>query len=91
MNKRICKVYRCSKKDEMYLYVDSREELSRVPEALVSQLGNISLVMTMLISAEKKLARADSAKVLAEIEDKGFYLQLPPPPEEYMAQVKKPS
>lgn len=91
MNKRICKVYRCSKKDEMYLYVDSREELSRVPEALVSQLGNITLVMTMLISTEKKLARADSAKVLAEIEDKGFYLQLPPPPEEYMAQVKKPS
>lgn len=89
MNKRICKVFRCSKKDEMYLYVDSREELSRVPEQLVNQLGRLSLVMTMLVSSEKQLARADSNKVLSEIEEKGFYLQMPPPPEEYMAKVKK--
>jgi uncharacterized protein YcgL (UPF0745 family) len=91
LNKRICKIYRSSKKEEMYLYVDSGEDLSRVPEALLSQLGQLSLVMTMLVREEKKLARAEAPKVLAEIEEKGFYLQMPPPPEEYMAKVKKPS
>lgn len=75
----------------MYLYVDSQEELSRVPEALLSQLGSLSLVMTMLIREDKNLARAEAAKVLAEIEDKGFYLQLPPPPEEYMTKVTSSS
>ena len=88
MNKRICKVYRSSKKDELYLYVDSREELSRVPDALVAQLGQLSLVMTMLVSTEKKLARAEPTKVLEEIEEKGFYLQMPPAPEDYMAPKK---
>jgi uncharacterized protein len=91
VKKRICKVFRCSKKQEMYLYVDSQEELSRVPEALLTQLGSLSLVMTMLIREDKNLARAEAAKVLAEIEDKGFYLQLPPPPEEYMTKVTSSS
>jgi uncharacterized protein YcgL (UPF0745 family) len=89
VNKRICKVYRSSKKDELYLYVDAREELSRVPEALSNQLGHLSLVMTMLVSTEKKLARAEPAKVLADIEEKGFYLQMPPAPEEYMVAKKR--
>jgi uncharacterized protein YcgL (UPF0745 family) len=88
MSKRICKVYRCSKKDEMYLYVDSREDLGRVPDALLNNMGTLSLVMTMLITAEKKLNRADAGKILADIEERGFYLQMPPPPEEYM-QFKK--
>ncbi|HSG60577.1 MAG TPA: YcgL domain-containing protein [Pseudomonadales bacterium] len=91
MKKRICKVFRCSKKQEMYLYVDAGEALTRVPEALLSQLGTVSLVMTMLVSEHKKLARAEASKVLAEIEEKGFYLQLPPPPEEYMAKVSQSS
>jgi len=89
MSKRICKVYRCSKKDEMYLYVDSREDLQRVPEALLGQMGSLSLVMTMLVTTEKKLNRADAGKVLSDIEERGFYLQMPPPPEDYMQLNKK--
>ncbi len=89
MAKRICKVYRCSKKDEMYLYVDTLEDLKRVPEALLGQMGKLTLVMTMLITSEKTLNRADANKVLADIEERGFYLQMPPPPEEYMQISKK--
>ena len=88
MAKRICKIYRCSKKDEMYLYVDTLEDLSRVPEALIGQMGKLTLVMTMLITSEKSLHRADANKVLSDIEERGFYLQMPPPPEEYMQMAK---
>ena len=34
--------------------------------------------MTLLVTEEKKLARADASKVLHEIIEKGFYIQLPP-------------
>lgn len=82
--KRICNIYKSPKQDEMYLYVDKREGLSRVPEALLASFGEPKEVMTMLVRSEKDLARADGAKVLADILSKGFYLQMPPAKEKYM-------
>ena len=79
--KRICAVYRSSHTEGMYLYVDHKEDLSRVPEDLLARFGKPERSMTLVLSAERKLARADVAKVMEEIADKGFYLQLPPQPE----------
>ncbi|WP_237067233.1 YcgL domain-containing protein [Microbulbifer guangxiensis] len=76
--KTVCDVYRSPLEDEMYLYVDKREGLERVPEKLLELFGQPKHVMTMLLTAEKKLARADVAKVLADIGERGFYLQMPP-------------
>ncbi len=68
----------------MYLYVDKREVLTRVPDELLEMFGQPVHVMDMPLTAEKKLARADTAKVIAGINEKGFYLQLPPKKEDYM-------
>ncbi|OMH36232.1 YcgL domain-containing protein [Motiliproteus sp. MSK22-1] len=87
--KRICCIYKSAKKDEMYLYVDKREALSRVPEVLLSSFGKPVEVMTLLITPGKKLARVDADKVLEEIEKQGFYLQMPPAKEEYMLDLYK--
>ncbi len=65
----------------MYLYVEKREGMSRVPEALQKQFGSAELAMTMLLTPEQKLARADTAKVLKALAEQGFYLQMPPLPE----------
>ena len=35
-------------------------------------------VMTIALTPERKLARADVNEVLAAIEEQGFYLQMPP-------------
>jgi uncharacterized protein YcgL (UPF0745 family) len=43
--------------------------------------------MDMPLTAERKLARADTAKVLESIRDQGFYLQMPPPKEDYMLDI----
>ncbi|MEH6825754.1 MAG: YcgL domain-containing protein [Motiliproteus sp.] len=80
----ICSIYRSTKKADMYLYVEKREGLARVPEALIEVFGKPTGAMTLLITPTKKLARADAVKVLAEIRSKGFYLQMPPPREDYM-------
>lgn len=84
MTKVLCDVYKTKKKDETYLYVSRKDALSRVPEALLEQFGKPELAMTMILTPEKKLARADIDKVLKALDEQGFYLQMPPVKETYM-------
>lgn len=86
---KICSIYKSPRKDEMYLYVDKREALSRVPEPLLEMFGAPVHVMDMPLTTERKLARADTDKVLDGIEDKGYYLQMPPQKEDYMLDLHK--
>ena len=85
----ICSIYKSSKRDEMYLYVRKTDGFARVPEALVDMFGKATLFGTLLLTPEKKLARADIALVLADLEEKGFYLQMPPQPEDWLAEHKE--
>lgn len=81
MTKVLCNIYKSRRKEETYLYVSLKDDLSKVPEVLLETFGRPELVTKLIITAERKLARADVTKVLAAIEEKGFYLQLPPPKE----------
>lgn len=74
----ICSIYRCSKKEGMYIYLDKEAGLESIPDALVKQLGETELAMTLLITEDKKLARGNAVEVLAAIKEQGFYLQMPP-------------
>jgi uncharacterized protein YcgL (UPF0745 family) len=73
-----CQVFKSTRKQEMYLYVDKSRGLQDVPEGLLAQIGEVAPVMILHLTAERKLARADAAAVLASIRQQGFYLQLPP-------------
>lgn len=84
MKREIVRIYRSSKKLEAYLYMAKKVSFETLPGALQELFGKPILVMDMLLTEDKKLARADAAKVLSEIQDKGFYLQMPPPKEDYM-------
>jgi len=77
--KLLCDVYKGNKKDEAYLYVSRKDGLERVPEALLEQFGRTEVAMTMILTPDRSLARVDATKVLDEIDEKGFYLQMPPP------------
>lgn len=76
--KRICSIFRCSKKEGMYLYIDKAAGIESIPENLRRQVGELELAMTLMIDDNKKLARANAKEVLASISDNGFYLQMPP-------------
>jgi uncharacterized protein YcgL (UPF0745 family) len=78
-SKILCDIYKGDKKEEMYLYVPKQEGLGNVPDQLLASFGEIRLVTTLVLTESRKLARADILKVLAELKDKGFYLQMPPP------------
>ncbi|ROS00339.1 hypothetical protein EDC56_2990 [Sinobacterium caligoides] len=83
----LCDVYRLAKKVDAYLYVRRDVGLERVPESLLEITGKLEKSMTLLITPEKKLARMSGEKLLAELEEKGFYLQLPPPQDAEVAAV----
>jgi len=73
-----CEIYKCSKKDQTYLYVPKPIDQDELPEALLDVLGTLSLVMELEITVETKLAREEAKEVINEIKSKGFYLQMPP-------------
>ena len=66
----------------MYLFVKKQEGLSRVPEVLLKQFGKPEPIMLLHLDGNRKLARADAAQVVADIGEKGFYLQMPPTTED---------
>ena len=84
----LCQVFRSAKKQEMYLYVDKSRGVEDVPDALLAQFGELAPVMILLLTPERKLARADTEVVLANIQDQGFYLQMPPTVAELLAREK---
>ena len=77
----ICSIYKSSKKEEMYLYVEQKNGLKSVPDDLLATFGQTESVMVLLLTKDKKLARVTASDVLAAIEDQGYFLQMPPPPE----------
>ncbi|MFW3616240.1 YcgL domain-containing protein [Billgrantia antri] len=83
-DKLLCEIYKSSRKEEMYLYVDKRRGLAEVPEALIERFGKPVSAMTLILTPEKNLARAKASDVMAAIRDKGFYLQMPPVKDEYL-------
>lgn len=80
----LCSVYKSSKKSEMYVYIDKKNGLDVLPEELLTFFGTPIHVFDMLLTPEKKLARVDATKVLSEIAEKGFLLQMPPVEENYL-------
>ena len=76
----IVSIYRSPKKEGTYLYVEKAKGLERVPEALLKQFGKPELAMTVALTPDRKLARADTGKVMAAVTEQGFFLQMPPIP-----------
>jgi uncharacterized protein len=74
----LCSVLRSPKKEGMYLYVRRGADLTTLPEGLMNIFGLPGHALDLMLTAEKKLARADSATVMAHIREHGFYLQMPP-------------
>lgn len=75
-----CNVFRCTKKPEMYLYVRADLTEADVPPELVKLTGRLELAMELELTPERKLAREDVTKVMANLIDKGLHLQMPPDP-----------
>ena len=75
---RLVKVYKTRRKADLYLYVDHQADLERVPEELLGRFGEPLEVLSLHLTPDRMLARVAAADVLAAIEERGYFLQLPP-------------
>ena len=75
---KICDIYRCSKKEGMYIYMDKGTSLDKLPEALKKRTGPLELAMSLVLTPERALANARVQDVITAIDNQGFYLQMPP-------------
>lgn len=73
-----CTVYRCSKQDQMYLYLREGLDPKTLPPALLTRAGQLTRVMDVQLGPDRKLARVDVQRVVERLASDGWYLQLPP-------------
>ncbi len=80
MNQVNCNVFRCSKNDEMYLYIHQDKTRDDLPEELITMVKELTHVIDLELTPERKLAREDVLVVMKNLEEKGYHLQMPPDP-----------
>tara|TARA_R110001583_G_scaffold11613_9_gene52211 strand:+ start:6296 stop:6586 length:291 start_codon:yes stop_codon:yes gene_type:complete len=84
----LCAVYKSIRKPQTYIFVAKRDDFSQVPTPLLEQFGPPQLVSVLNITETTKMAMAKAPKVIKEVMNSGFYLQLPPPPIDYLKDHK---
>jgi uncharacterized protein len=84
----LCAVYKSIRKSQTYLFIAKRDDFSPVPEQLLAQFGPPQLVSLLNINLQTKFALAEAQKVISAITNNGYYLQLPPPPVDYLQEHK---
>ncbi len=84
----ICAIYRSPNKDGMYLYIEKKEDFSYIPNELLKSFGKPQFAMLFNLKGEKQLRIAPNEEVLNTIKAQGFYLQVPPPPENLLKMLK---
>jgi len=83
-----CDIYKFPKHPDMYVYIarpdypddtdQIKDWLSVLPKDFRAGLGTSKFVMHLDLSNTKKLARVDKEEVLAKLQEKGYFVQMPP-------------
>jgi uncharacterized protein YcgL (UPF0745 family) len=73
-----CWVYRSPRKQEMYIYLAREDGFDALPNGLRESFGEPILVIELELSPDRKLAREDVGRVMSNLRDQGFHLQMPP-------------
>ena len=72
-----CVIYKSRKQLDYFLFVEKKHELARVPESLRQMLGALEKVMDLQLDERRILAQVDALTVMRQIEEQGYYLQMP--------------
>lgn len=72
-----CYIYRCSGKNDMYVYLKDQDDFSVVPKHIMKSLGETEFTLEIEITAERELAKEDAETVIKNLNEHGFHLQLP--------------
>jgi uncharacterized protein YcgL (UPF0745 family) len=73
-----CTVWRSIKREYTYLYLHEDREFEDLPTPLRALFAGAEPAMELDLAARSTLANADIEQVRKQLEDPGYYLQLPP-------------
>lgn len=82
----ICEVFKSQRQTGAYLYLPKGAAWEELPAALTAAFGVPEKVMTVPLTAGRKLAHIEVERLSALLTSQGFYLYLPPPTENLLAQ-----
>ena len=72
----LCHIYRSNHKIDTYLYLLDKDDFSVIPENLLRVFGPPEFSFSFHLTAQRELAREDSAEVLENLRNQGYHLQL---------------
>ncbi|ADT70623.1 MAG: hypothetical protein ACI9H9_001657 [Pseudoalteromonas tetraodonis] len=82
-------VYKSKKKADTFLFIEKRDDFSKVPEPLMAMFGQPQYVMIINLAKRTQLGVADLDTLKQSLSDQGYYLQIPPPEENLLSQLRK--
>lgn len=71
-----CYIYRSPKKENSYLYIDTENDLSKVPDVLMNVFGEPILVMKVLLDGKRQFVVGSSQDIEDKIKQDGFFVQM---------------
>ena len=71
-------VYKSLKKADTYLYLAARDDFSRLPKPVRTQLGALQFVLDVDLVPGRKLALENPDVVRTNLVSRGFHVQFPP-------------
>ncbi len=74
----IAHIYKSLRKPDAYLYLRDKDAFNLVPDVVREPLGGLEFVMSLEITADRVLARANAGVVRSNLIERGYYLQVPP-------------
>lgn len=77
-DKHLISVFRSPRKEGMYVYIPRENSPQDLPASLLEYFGKPVHAIDLVLTPDRKLARADATDVIAAINEQGFYLQMPP-------------
>ncbi|TMP71192.1 hypothetical protein CWB76_07285 [Pseudoalteromonas sp. S1609] len=82
-------VYKSKKKADTFLFIEKRDDFSKVPEPLMTMFGQPQYVMIINLAKRTQLGVADLDTLKQSLSDQGYYLQIPPPEENLLSELRK--
>ncbi|OCG57150.1 hypothetical protein A9G38_00940 [Gilliamella sp. Imp1-1] len=71
-----CYIYRSTKKENCYLYMEHKNDFSTIPEKVMSIFGSPVFVMKVLLDGKRKFVVGTATEIEEKIKTDGFFLQM---------------
>jgi len=73
-----CSIYKGKRNPDHYIFLPADTSINDIPENIQQMMGELTLVMNLDITTDTVLAQSDPVNVLSMIDEKGFFIQIPP-------------